>query len=270
VRGYAASQLALEDLASAAAALGRMQACWLELADQADRHIACPPYVPAPARMPCTVAPPAAGARTAAEAAAWFAQERENLLAVTGRACAEGRYAFAADLASRQFAYQLQEERYDDASQLWQAIAAAAEKGGDALGGAHARYRLAVLAAASGRWGPAHRILGGCLPAFLMARETGALADAWTLSAMCAEAGGDLAAALRYAVQGLDNAQQAEEPRLMLQSLAALGTVLAQLGPGSSGITCCEDAMTLADGLGEPACRALAGRALDRARAWPE
>jgi hypothetical protein len=53
----------------------------------------------------------------------WFACERLNMLGSIERACATGRYEFAAQLALCQAGFLHLQDRHDDAERSWRAIA---------------------------------------------------------------------------------------------------------------------------------------------------
>jgi DNA-binding SARP family transcriptional activator len=266
LRAFAAEQLAGEEAAPAARALDDLYAGWLELADQADQRMPRIPYVAEPPRLAPAVVPESAIPATREEAADWFALETPSLLATVRRALADGRRQLAADLADRMLAWQCAHGRHDDADQLWAALAAAAARAEDALAGARARYRQAVLAMDRGQWPAAARYALDCALTFRLARDHAALAAAQCLAARCAEADWDLPAALQRAQSSLDSARQAGDRRLQCLSLCVLGTVLASLGSGEDGIATCGEAQRIAEADGGAELRAAANDALKRAR----
>jgi DNA-binding SARP family transcriptional activator len=259
---YAAGQLTVTQRAESVMALERLYCGWLELADRAASQIARHPHLPALRPVECTVVPAEAAARITADGPAWLEQERMNLLAVTERACSEGRYQLAAELADRQFEFQHRGHR-GDAERLWALITRAADQAGDFLAAARARYHRGVLA---DRSATAQPLLDACIPEFTRAGDAQALADALCLQAYCAETGDDLSRAMASAERALGLARQAGDQRLLSLSLAIRGVVLARTGQVDLGVASCQDGLRLARGQAAPAQETLAWRCLARAR----
>jgi hypothetical protein len=225
-----------------------------------------------PADCAATTADPAAASAETA-ALAWFTAEQSSLIAVTARACARGDYQLATELALRQFTAYWQLNAYHHAREQWEGIAAAARLAGDSLAAARARYRIAVLTVCHGDYvepgqsnirvplAVTQRDLVKCALEFQVAGEATALADAYYLLARCAMLDPNYEVARRYADQGLKEADRANDRRLRMLHLSALGKALCALGAASQGLSYCAEAVNLANELGERTYGQLARRA---------
>jgi DNA-binding SARP family transcriptional activator len=270
---YAAERLAEDSGEDTAAAQARLLTGWLELADLADRAIPREPYFTPPPRIDTRVTVPDDLAyHLTADPVAWFAEEREGLLAATERAQATGD-ARAAQLAHYQFAFQILDGRHDDAAYLWGKLAARARAAGAATAAAHSDLRLAVVTAlaagttsATSRSADAMALAERCLTVFERSGDLRAQARAHCLRAHCAAAGGLFVIALDGAERGLDLAREAADPHPEFLSLRILGLTMARMGLHEPGARCCEQALALARHLREPSYEASALLALAEVR----
>jgi DNA-binding SARP family transcriptional activator/transcriptional regulator with XRE-family HTH domain len=269
LRDYAAERLAQEPPQEREAALERMLCGYLELAGLADRGLPREPVFPPPQRLPARarpVIPEAVAGRLTADPVAWFSAERQNLLAVTGRACELGRHELAVRLASFQLAFQDSQARFDDAEQLWQTILAAAERAGDLAGAAQATFQLAIVTIWRGRCADAQPLLEGCGAAFEEAADTQALTYCLSWRSYCAGALGSFQHARQYAERAVELARRADDRNAEQLSLQNLGVALARLGDPDAGTACCRQALAIARQLADPVCEYLALSALARSR----
>ena len=241
-------------------ALARMQAGWIDRADQAAAGLPALPFLAPP--------PPLhddSSAVTGKEVGPeWLDIERASLLTLTARACSVGDHQAAAMLAERLTASLCFKGGYADGISTWRSIAAAAAQDGDAAPSARASYHLAVVLAESHDHGDeAARLLTGCLPVLEQSGELHSAAMAIGLLARLASGSGRHAAAIRAARHAIRVA--ATIPGGALADCAArtvIGLTLARIGSAGNAARYCRDALATARGLGESAYEAHAARVL--------
>jgi DNA-binding SARP family transcriptional activator len=254
-RVYAAHCLTMERPAEAAAAGERLVTAWLELADHASRLLPQHAYLPPPATVPAGTVPAAEYPAGRRAALAWFARYGSTLTELAVATCAKGKRARAIDLADRLFAAQCQLEAFEDGCGVWEAIVSEANTARDALSEARARYRLTAMTMARyGRGTPGDaRLLARCGPTFYLHRDMKAVADTCYLLALCAAADDNPTAALQNAEDGIKAARAADYPRGICLNLSVRGIILGGLGSADEATACCDEAMTIATDMGDPA-----------------
>jgi tetratricopeptide (TPR) repeat protein len=247
LRDYAAERLAEEPSAGREAALERVLASFLELADLADHGLPSLGFFPPRDRLSARiVVSDTLARRLTAEPDAWFTAERLNLLAITRLACVCQWHQAAARLASCQLTFQSLQHRDDDAEQIWQAIEAAAEQADDIATSSDAKFHLAWVMADRGRFADALAALEECVPVLEARGVRGTLAAALYWRAFCAEALGRYEIQRDNAERCLGLARQLREPGTEVMALRVLGLALTRLGSHDRGIALCEQAVAIA------------------------
>jgi DNA-binding SARP family transcriptional activator/tetratricopeptide (TPR) repeat protein len=252
LRDYAVAELAGEPETERQAALHRAQAGWLQLAALASTGLPWEPYLPAGVQQEIPAALPAETADTlTADPLAWFAAERLNLLAACQAACQEGRYHFAAQLATAQAAYQQIQDRHDDTEKLWKDILAAVSQAGDTVSAAHAQLRRGAALVEATHSAIALEPLDQSVQAFSHTRDSGSLAMAlyWRATCLC-----DLGAyerARRDAQRGVTASQEAGNQQAVCMNLQKLSLALANLGAKEEALQVADRALALADELAD-------------------
>lgn len=260
LRDYAAERLAAEEpAAEQEAALRRVLAGFLELADLADRRLPrlgfFPPRDPQAAR---TVVGDELAARLTAGPMAWFGAERLTLLALAGSGCARGLHQSVTPLAACWSTFQFLQHRMDDASQLWGMIQGAATRSADAVTSSVAKFHLAWVEATRGRFTDALASLDEGIPLLEESRAAGTLAAALYWRAFCAEMLGAYNSQRGDAERLLSLARQLEDPALEVMALRLLGLALIRLGDHEIGIALARQSVALARGMRELALEYMA------------
>jgi tetratricopeptide (TPR) repeat protein len=248
LRDYAAEQVTGD--ADRDAALGRVLAGFLELADLADGLLPRESFFPPPDRLrgPAVI-PAELAARLTADPLTWFRAERLNLLAATGWACATGRVGLARELAVRQAGFQYREGRYDDGEQLWRMIAAAAA---DPHEVALAEFWLCAVLADRGRHTDALPMLERCAAAFDRLGDLPSLVLCRYLRGLCAQSLDLNKLCCAETSRGLALARRLGDRRAEGLHLRVLGLGLAGLGLPWAGMRRCGQALAIARELTEP------------------
>jgi len=269
VRSFACEQLAQEPEAGQAAALHRAQDGWLQLASLASGKLPANPFMPPAGETPGAAVVPAERAdRITAHPLAWFATERLNLLAAVSAACVEGRYAFAAQLASAQAAYEHLQDRHDDAEASWRRIAEAAASAGDQLAEVQARVRFGAALLERNYSAAALDVIDPCIQVLDEIADASALAGALYWRSASAWDLGSYEQARCDAERGIALAQQAGSRHTECMNLRGLAVSLAKLGQHDQAIQAGEHALTIAAELADESYIKVARHTLATSCAW--
>lgn len=247
LRDYAAEELAREPAAHRAAALRRAHDGWLQLAATASAQLAPDPFFPAGAEArPPAVLPVPVTAELTAEPLASFAAERLNLFAVADSACRDGRYRFAAKLATSLAAYHHIQDRHNDAEAIWTLVASAARRADDIAATADAQIRIGAALVQCCRAQVAVPILDECLGVFERSANADALAAALYWRAECAWEMDAFDTGRDYAQRGVAVAEQAGNTHAQWLNLRSLTNSLGCLSCHAESLDAGERALVLA------------------------
>lgn len=252
LRDYSAQRLAGDPWALRDEALGRLFQGWLQLAQLADSLLPAEPYFPRPTRLPGPEVIASSDAeRLTSDPIAWFTTERNNLLATIELACQAGYPDIARHLASRQCAFQHHQDRQDDAEHVWYPIARYADQEKRLDLSAYARLRIGASLIERGSAAESLSLLNRCVEEAEQAGEpeTQALglywrgSGAWDLD--------DFEQAKADSDTGVAVAQRAGSQIALLMNLRLRANTLARQGSTAHAVVVGEQALALANALGE-------------------
>jgi DNA-binding SARP family transcriptional activator/tetratricopeptide (TPR) repeat protein len=260
LRDYAAERVAADEPGpDRDAALDRVLTGLLELAGLADRGLPRLALFPAQARLTGrTILPEHVASRLTADPLAWFTAERLNLLTAVSQACARQRRHLAAQLASYQSTFHYFHNRVDDADQMWEAITQAAHLGEDQAMVARGEFGRACALAIRGRHADTLETLDRCIPVLEQFNDPATLAAALYWRSFCSDAQELHDMAQQDAERCLRLARELGDRSTEVMALRMLGLAVAKLGDPEAGIALCEQALTIAQELQEPAYEHLA------------
>lgn len=239
--------MAREPALHRAAALRRAHDGWLQLATMASAQLAPDPFFLAGAEArPPAVLPVPVAAELTVDPLGWFAAERLNLFAVTDSACRDGRYRFAANLATSLAAYHHIQDRHNDAEAIWTRVASAARRAGDMAATADAKLRIGAALVQCCRARVAVPILDECLGVFEASGNAGALAAALYWRAECAWEMDAFDTGRDYAQRGVAVAERAGNTHAHWLNLRSLTNCLGSLGCHAESLDAGERALALA------------------------